>query len=435
MLRSSTPRHILPILTALALSLAPSACDSPPEADAPPAAADDTDAAATAGTPVERGEYLVEGLLQCMICHSERAWSEPGAPPREDRRGAGKVFRDDGDERIVAGNLTPDPETGIGEWTDDELARAIRRGIGRDGRRLHPLMYYNSFRHLSDADVEAVIAYLRTLDPVRNPLPETTLAPETRERLEARDPTELHPVDPSASDPVERGRALVTLGDCRGCHTAWSGPRGPLFAGGNRIERGGQVAFSTNITPHPTGMSYGEDAFVSVMRSGKGGTLSPLMPWVAFRELSDEDLRAMHAYLQTVLPFPHQVNNRVEPTACEVCGQRHGLGEENAIRAAAEVTLDPADYDRYTGTYHSASLGAALTVAARDSALWIRAGDGPAAKMVPISPARFWEGWRLRVPVRFEFGDAGEAERLVFERPAPDGAVVLEKREAGPPGE
>ncbi|MDX1579914.1 MAG: c-type cytochrome, partial [Gemmatimonadota bacterium] len=370
--------------------------------------------------------------LQCMICHSEREWSEPGAPPREDRRGAGKVFREEGDARIVASNLTPDPETGIGEWTDEELAHAIRRGIGRDGRRLHPLMYYNSFRHLSDADVEAVIAYLRSLEPVRNPLPDTKLPEDERERLEAAAPTELDPVDLSSPDPLERGRALVTLGDCRGCHTAWSGPRGPLYAGGNRIQRGERVAYSSNITPHPTGMPYGPDAFVTVMRSGKGGTLSPLMPWIVFRQLSDEDLRAMHAFLQTVLPFPHQVNNRVEPTACEVCGQSHGLGDENALDAAAEFELDPAEYDRYTGSYHSPARGFTLTVTAGDSGLRVRAGDRPPAKLVPISRNRFWEGWRLRVPVRFEFGDAGDAQRLVVERPAPDGPVVLEKREDGP---
>lgn len=413
----------------LALTFVPLACDSAREAEEqPPALAD---AAPSNQTPVERGEYLVEGLLQCMICHSERDWSEPGAPPRQDLRGAGKVFREDGDVRIVAGNLTPDPETGIGEWTDEELARAIRRGIGRDGRRLHPLMYYNSFRHLSDADVEAVIAYLRSLEPVRNPLPPTRLRPEDRERLEAEDPPELDPVDLSAPDPMERGRALVTLGDCRGCHTAWSGPRGPLFAGGNRIQRGDRVAFSANITPHPTGMPYGPDAFVQVMRSGKGGALSPLMPWVAFRQLSDEDLRAMHTHLQTVLPFPHRINNQVTPTECEVCGQSHGLGEENTIAAAAEVELDPADYDRYTGSYHSPARGYALTVTSGDDGLLIRAGESPPAKLVPVSRSRFWEGLQLRVPVRFEFGEAGDAERLVFERPAPDGPVVLERREAG----
>lgn len=412
----------------VALLALPLACDAARETTQTRAS---TSAAEPQQTPVERGQYLVEGLLQCMICHSERNWSEPGAPPSEGQKGAGRIFREDGDYRIVAGNLTPDPESGIGRWSSVELARAIRRGIGRDGRRLHPLMYYNSFRHLSDADVDAVIAYLRSLDPIRNPLPATKLRQEERERLEAETPTELDPVDLSASDPVERGRALVMLGDCRGCHTAWSGPRGPLFAGGNRIERGERVAFSSNITPHSTGIPYGREAFVSVMRSGRGGTLSPLMRWIAFRKLSDEDLHAMHTYLHSVEPFPHHVDNRAEPTYCEVCGQAHGLGELNSpLDVTSEVELDPASYVRYTGSYRSARLGRTLVVTARDSGLMVQAGDNAPIRMIPISRSRFWGPLWLRVPLRFEFGRGGYAQRLIIERPWPDDAVVLEKRRA-----
>jgi hypothetical protein len=66
----------------------------------------------------------------------------------------------------VAPNLTPDNETGIGRWTDDMLIRAIREGISHDGRVLHPQMWYRSFRRLPDEDVEAVVAYLRSLEPV-----------------------------------------------------------------------------------------------------------------------------------------------------------------------------------------------------------------------------------------------------------------------------
>ncbi len=401
------------------------ACNPAEETARPPATAD-VAAATFEQTPIERGEYLVEGLLQCMICHSERDWTEPGAAPADGRKGAGRIMREDGDYRIVAGNLTPDPETGIGRWTDEELARAIRRGIGRDGRRLHHLMYYLTFRHLSDRDVNAVIAYLRSLDPIRNPLPATRLRPEERDRLEAEAPIELRPVDLSASDPMERGRALVRLGDCRGCHTAWSGMGGALFAGGNRIERGERVAFSSNITPHASGIQYGPDAFVSVMRTGKGGTLSPLMPWIVFRNLSDEDLQAMHAYLQSVIPFPHHVNNHAEPTSCEVCGQTHGLGRLNSGEAPPGVELDSVDYARYTGSYHSARAGFTLTVAVGDSGMTIQAADRPPVRMIPISRGRFWGS--LRVPLRFEFGSAGDARRLIVERPWPDEPVVFQKR-------
>ena len=81
---------------------------------------------------VERGKYLSEGLLQCFVCHSERDWKKPGAPPIPALKGAGQVWP--GRPWLTAPNLTPDNETGSGTWTDDMLIRAIREGVGHDGR-------------------------------------------------------------------------------------------------------------------------------------------------------------------------------------------------------------------------------------------------------------------------------------------------------------
>ena len=89
------------------------------------------------------GGISSEGLLQCFVCHSERDWKKPGAPPIPALKGAGYVWRRPG---LTAPNLTPDNETGIGTWTDDMLIRAIREGISHDGRVLHPQMWYRSFR-------------------------------------------------------------------------------------------------------------------------------------------------------------------------------------------------------------------------------------------------------------------------------------------------
>ena len=105
---------------------------------------------------VARGQYLTEGLLQCFVCHSERDWTKPGAPPVPATKGAGAVWP--GKPWLVAANLTPDTETGIGRWTDDMLLRAIREGIGHDGRTLHPQMWYSSFRALPDGVAGAVVA-------------------------------------------------------------------------------------------------------------------------------------------------------------------------------------------------------------------------------------------------------------------------------------
>ena len=86
---------------------------------------------------------------------------------------AGRSFAPDGVPFLTAPNLTPDPETGIGTWTDDMLARAIREGISHDGRTLFPIMPYQKFRHLSDEDLASIVVYLRSLPPIRNPLPPT----------------------------------------------------------------------------------------------------------------------------------------------------------------------------------------------------------------------------------------------------------------------
>lgn len=382
---------------------------------------------------VARGRYLAEGLLQCMICHSERDWEKPGAPPVEGRRGAGRVIQEEGSYRIVAPNLTPDPETGIGRWTDEQLFRAIRRGVGHDGRALHPLMYYDKYRHLTDADVEAVVAYLRSLEPIDNPLPSTNLSPEERERAESRSPATVDPIDLSSLDSLERGHALVTLGDCVGCHTAWRAPRNaPELAGGNLIERGERSAFSTNITPHSTGMPYGAETFITVIRTGKGGALGPLMPWVAFRKLSDADLQDIHAYLQTRPPFAHQVSNHGEPTFCPVCGQEHGLGEQNDGEPPRGIDLDPASYDRYTGVYVRVSESDdVLTVEAGTDGLTLRFGDSPPMDVVALSPDRILVPGMLRAPLRFEFNGRRRAIRVVYETVDP---VVLVRRDSAPDG-
>src|SRR5271170_2513557 len=102
--------------------------------------------------------------------------SQRGFPPEPDMIGAGQVLPQGLlPGRIVAPNLTPDVETGSGTWTDDQLARAIREGIGHDGRALFPLMPYQSFRSLSDEDLASLVVYLRSLPPVHRQQPPTQL--------------------------------------------------------------------------------------------------------------------------------------------------------------------------------------------------------------------------------------------------------------------
>src|SRR5579859_6178357 len=125
---------------------------------------------------VARGRYIATALSGCSYCHTPHDWASAGTPMVVGKEGAGEVLPyADLPGRIVAPNLTPDTETGAGRWTDDQLARAIREGIGHDGRPLFPIMPYQHYRNMSDEDLASIVVYLRSLPAVHNPLPSTDI--------------------------------------------------------------------------------------------------------------------------------------------------------------------------------------------------------------------------------------------------------------------
>src|SRR5215471_582776 len=207
-----------------------------------------------------RGTYLARGPLACFRCHSDRDWSQPGAPPIHGREGAGHIFSDEDRPWLVAPNLTSDPETGVGRWTDDMLARAIREGIGHDGRLLAPQMWYRAFASLSDEDLASVVVYIRSLAPIRNALPQTQIPLVRKLRYVGLPEPILAPVAADLSTPQKRGEYLGIVADCAGCHTSWYHPDAPmftkLFAGGNSIEGPNHFSIvSPNITSPPVALA------------------------------------------------------------------------------------------------------------------------------------------------------------------------------------
>jgi cytochrome c553 len=286
-----------------------------------------------------RGKYLVEGVSPCMSCHSPHDWTKRGQPFIAGMEGAGQEMSSilkDLPGRIVAPNLTPDPETGAGNWSDDALARAIREGIGHDGRALFPMMPYVRFRTYSDEDIASIVVFLRSLPPVRNPLPKTEIIFPVKYLIRGVPQPITEPVPPpDLSTPLKRGAFMTNVASCADCHTPHirgQNLKGMDFAGGFVLDGPWGYVAAANITPDPSGISYYDEAlFVQALRTGyvKARELKQIMPWEVYRNMTDEDLKAIFAYLKTVKPIHHRVDNSEPPTLCPQCKAAHGAGDQN----------------------------------------------------------------------------------------------------------
>jgi mono/diheme cytochrome c family protein len=266
-----------------------------------------------------RGAYLFNAVLGCPVCHSERDFSRFGAPPVPPF-GGGRACMEPGKPLpgpAVAGglpgticfrNITPHG-SGIGTWSDGEVLRAMREGIDRDGNALFPIMPAYIYRHLSDEDARAVLTYVRQLEPVDNRLPETEVDfPLNWLMRLLPKPLEEPVAHPNESDPVAYGRYLVTVARCAFCHSPRdSANRQPIegleFAGGVAFFGRDGVFYSTNLTTHPSGLGeMSPDEFIALFRREADPTRKELnlMPWTYFGKMTDADLAAIYAYLQTV---------------------------------------------------------------------------------------------------------------------------------------
>jgi mono/diheme cytochrome c family protein len=287
-----------------------------------------------------RGRYLAEGPAACFHCHSEHDFTTPEYARIEAKKGAGWVMPIPELNHIASRNITQDTETGIGSWKDDEIARAIREGVSRDGSALFPLMPYLAFRNLDDEDVKSIVVYLRTIPAVRNTVPKRSL-PGPLEYLVNTMPVPLVEPQPShpASTPVERGRYIANMAECVACHTPADDKGQPLpgmdFAGGGMFHdpgQGGKEVFSANITQDADGIQhYDEAMFKETLRTGrvKGRVLNHIMPFENFKNITDEDIADLFAFIKTNKPVKHRVTNTDAPAPCALCGQSHGLGELN----------------------------------------------------------------------------------------------------------
>lgn len=330
-------RFAIPGLIALSIA----ACSQDPAPEAPangaanapaPPAAPIFDRAPVPPSPTAaadllgRGEYLVETIVGCGNCHNGRddegnlvpgleyggnfVINEPGGPGPN-----GYAFS------AYAPNISSHPEKGIGAWTDEEIERAIREGISRDGRVMGPPMAFPYYREISSDDMDAMIAYLRTVPAVdRDVTPSTyyiPLPPNWGPPVEEPIP------NVPRGNTVQYGRYVAhSLGHCTQCHT-------PLIGGiedFSQTNAGGNIfpqpfgydwaALTPNITPHPTqGIgAWTDDEIKRAIVNGisrDGRQLLPFMGFSFYEGISDEDLDAIITYLRSEPPLPTYV--RAEP--------------------------------------------------------------------------------------------------------------------------
>lgn len=276
-----------------------------------------------------KGEYLVHHVAGCLDCHSQRdftKYSGPIAPGTEGGGGFGfdkSLIGDLIPGVVYAKNITPDPETGIGTWTDDEILRAMTQGISKNGDTLYPLMPYMSYNRMAKEDLLSIIAYIKTLKPIKNKVSARQLMVPISMIYPAKmlQPSIDNNVRPAESDVVKYGEYLTTFADCATCHTPFT-KQGPdmsrMFAGGLTFFLPSNKVNSANITSDSaTGIgTWTEQAFMNkftVYRDPKNynydpGNQNTIMPLSILAGIKDSDLKAIYAYLSTVRP----VTNKIE---------------------------------------------------------------------------------------------------------------------------
>lgn len=256
---------------------------------------------ASAETLLERGTYLMQSIVACGNCHTPKGPN--GEIPGMELAGMSPFEKTPAFD-ANAPNITQDKETGIGSWTDAQIIASIREGKRPDGSIIGPPMPIGLYRGLSDWDVQAIVAYLRTVKPVKNEIPKSVyripLPP-------AYGPPVTSVPSVSPDDRVAYGAYLAgPAGHCIECHSPL-GKKGPdiannLGAGGFEFHGPWGVSVSTNITP--TGLankSYTEiRQMITTGTRADGSKMLPPMAYPYYANIKEEDLRAIVAYLRTL---------------------------------------------------------------------------------------------------------------------------------------
>ncbi|HEY4143379.1 MAG TPA: c-type cytochrome [Pseudolabrys sp.] len=252
---------------------------------------------------VKRGDYLVNTIMTCGNCHSPKG--PPAAVAGKDFSGG--LSWDEPPFKVTAPNITSDKETGLGGWTDADIKKALRTGVRPNGVQLAMVMPTDFYDIITDRDMDAIVAYLRTLKPIKNSVPAPIYKmPQVHHAFPG---AEKPYTEAMMSDPLKKGFYLATIGHCMECHTPF-GAKGRDFAGS--LGKGGAefpgpwgMSISRNLTSSKTkGLGAWTDAEIkTAITQGKSKDGSPLKPPMGFphyAKMTDADLGAMIGYLRTV---------------------------------------------------------------------------------------------------------------------------------------
>ena len=255
------------------------------------AASPDTVAITTEVAVIARGEHLANYVSVCVDCHGAKLEG-------------GIVVDDPALGRIVAPNLTTGQGGVGGQLTDADFVRVLRYGILPDGRSAQ-VMPSDDYQHVSDADLAAIIAYVRSLPPQESNLPANELRPLGRTLLalgqlpllmaERVDAKVEHPAAVEESVSLDYGQYLGRIAGCTGCH-------GPGLSGGPIPAAPPDWPQAANLTPSGEVGQWTETDFINTMRTGvnpAGKTLDQRMPWFRYRSMTDDELKALWLFIQS----------------------------------------------------------------------------------------------------------------------------------------
>jgi mono/diheme cytochrome c family protein len=329
---------------------------------AAPATAQQKPAAAAPQTLAQRGEYLARAG-DCVSCHTA-----PGGQPF-----AGGLRLDTPFGYMLSPNITPDKDTGIGNWTSNDFYRALHHGVNKRGQDLYPTMPFDFYTKVTRADIDAIFAYLRTVTPVRNAVVVNHLDFPFNIRMSMLGWRELYfregtfKPDPSKSESWNRGAYLVEgLGHCSDCHS----PRNLLGGIEKSKDYTGAVVdgwFALNLTSDiTTGLgAWSVDDIATYLKTGaypgKTTVLGPMAEVVqnSLSYLTDADLKAIAEYLKSIpadstlrtgrkaLDVSRQAGAKLYVDNCAGCHQSQGRGVPNVFPPLAGngvvLAADPAN--------------------------------------------------------------------------------------------